>query len=75
MISNKRRLDTMRKYGRAMCVDCEKKYLAAQGEKILEPLSDPAQVAAHIAEVKKRKANGRPQPIVGVLDAGKEEIA
>jgi hypothetical protein len=75
MISEKRRIATMRKFGQALCIDCEQKHHAEQGEKILEPLNDPAQVEAHLAQVKKRKANGKPQPIVAAMDAGKEEIA
>jgi hypothetical protein len=69
-ISNKRRQQTKKKYGKGLCSDCEKKLKAEQGEKLMAPLNDPKQVADY---VKSRKANGA-QSIVAAMDAGEEEM-
>jgi hypothetical protein len=68
-VSKKRSLETRRKFGKELCLPCEKKLHEVEGEKILEPLNDPKQVAAHVAQVKarKKKASGA-QPIVAALD-------
>jgi hypothetical protein len=73
-ISDKRRTDTRRKYGVALCIPCEKRHIEEKGAAIMAPLSDPAQVAEHIEKVKQRKANGGAQPIVAAMDAGEEEM-
>jgi hypothetical protein len=72
-VSKVRALAMRRKHGKELCVPCEKKLDEAAGSKILEPLHDPKLVSEHIAQVKKRKANGA-QPIVAVMDAGREEL-
>jgi hypothetical protein len=73
-ISEKRRNDTRRKYGTALCIACEKRWNEEKGKAIIAPLNDPKQVDAHIAQVRARKANGG-QPILAAMDAGEEEIA
>jgi hypothetical protein len=72
-VTKKRALQTRKKYGRELCLDCSKK--ADDGATGMTRISDPAQVAEHIAQVKTRKANGGAQPVVAAMDAGKEEIA
>lgn len=74
-VTAKRRLAMRKKHGRSLCLDCEKKHLDKQGEALTAPLNDAARVAEHVAQVKQRKANGKPQPIVDVLDSGEQEIA
>ena len=73
-ISDKRRQQTRKKYGKALCVDCEKKQLEAESLALTAPLNDSKQVGEFIEKAKQRKANGG-QPVVAVLDAEKEEIA
>jgi hypothetical protein len=73
-VSKVRALAMRRKHGKELCIPCEKKLHEAAGNKILEPLSDPRQVSEHIAQVKKRKANGAAQPIVAIMDAAREEL-
>jgi hypothetical protein len=77
MISEKRRTETRRKYGQALCVECEKKHKAEKAQEVMNPIADPKFVEQSIAQVKQRKANGNgaAQPIVKVLDKMKEEIA
>ena len=67
-ISPKRRQQTLKKYGKALCIPCEKEHNDNEGRKITAPLNDPEKVAEY---VKARKANGG-QPIVAVLDAAEE---
>jgi hypothetical protein len=77
MISEKRRTETRRKYGQALCVECEKKHKAAKAQEVMNPINDPKFVQQSIAQVQQRKANGngKPQPIVALMDAEKEGIA
>lgn len=74
-ISDKRRHETSKKYGQGLCVPCEKEKQKKLGEATTAPLNDPRQVREFIDQAKHKKANGRPQPIVAAMDAGKEEIA
>jgi hypothetical protein len=70
-VTKKRSLETRRKYGKELCLECTKK--ADDQVNGMNTIADPKQVSEHIAQVKKRKANGA-QPIVAVMDAGQEEI-
>jgi hypothetical protein len=84
-ISDKRRHDTQKKYGQGLCVPCEKEKQKKLREAITAPLNDPSQAFSSDNSANKpensstrpnrKKANGRPQPIVAAMDAGKEEIA
>ena len=75
-VTKKRSLETRRKFGKELCIPCEKKLKAEQGEKMLAPINDPKFVAQSVAQIRERKANGgAPQAIVAVMDAGREEIA
>jgi hypothetical protein len=74
-VTKKRSLETRRKFGKELCLACEKKMKAEQGEKLMEPITDPKFVEQSIAKVQARKANGGAQPIVKAMDAGEEEIA
>jgi hypothetical protein len=74
MISEKRRTDTRRKYGQAMCVPCEKTFQQEKGEQILSPINDPKFVQESVEKIKARKMNGAgPQPAIKLLDAQREE--
>ena len=74
-VTKKRSLETRRKFGKELCLACEKKMKAEQGEKLMEPITNPKFVEQSIAAVQARKANGGAQPIVKAMDAGEEEIA
>lgn len=73
-VSKVRALAMRKKHGKELCVPCEKKMHAAEGEKMTAPLNDPARVEEFISQAKQRKANGA-QPIVAIMDAEREEIA
>jgi hypothetical protein len=64
-VSDALRKKTRKKYGKELCVNCMK--TAIEKETGMDKIADPAQVAAHIAQVKQRKANGA-QPIVKAQD-------
>lgn len=70
-VTKKRSLETRRKYGKELCLECTKK--ADDQANGMNTIADPRQVAEHIAKVKRRKANGA-QPIVAVMDAEREEL-
>jgi ssDNA-binding Zn-finger/Zn-ribbon topoisomerase 1 len=73
-VSAKRSVKTKRKYGKPLCLDCEKKEQAAKGEAIMAPINDPAMVQKSIDAVRAKKANGG-QPIATALDdPRKDEI-
>lgn len=67
MISDRRRNQTIKKYGLALCLPCEQQKGREDGEKLTAPLNDPAQVAEYVAGVKAKKANSG-QPIVRALN-------
>ena len=73
-VTKKRSLETRRKWGKELCLECEKLIHAKKGEELTAPLNDSKQVGEFIEKAKQRKANGG-QPVVAVLDAEKEEIA
>jgi hypothetical protein len=66
-ISDKRRLETRRKYGQALCQPCEKRRNEEKGREITAPLNDAARVGEFIDRAKAKKANGA-QPIVKAQD-------
>jgi len=70
-VSDRRRQKMRQKYGQELCVECEKKEIAKQGEKILSPIADPKFVADSVAKVQAQRA----QPIVAAMDAGEREYA
>jgi hypothetical protein len=71
-VSKKRSLEMRRKHGKELCLDCEKKLKAAKAEKLMSPITDPKFVEQSVAQVQERKAA---QPIVGIMDAEREEYA
>jgi hypothetical protein len=71
-VTKKRSLETRRKHGKELCIPCEKKLKAAQGEKLMSPIADPDFVQQSVAQVQERKAA---QPIVAAMDAGEPEYA
>jgi hypothetical protein len=70
-VSDKRREKMRKKYGRELCINCEKKELEKQGDKILAPINKPEFVAESVAKVQAQRA----QPIVAAMDAGEREYA
>lgn len=72
-ISEKRRTETRRKYGQALCIPCEKRMKAEQGEKLMEPITDAKFVEQSVAKVKERK-EAKTQPIVATMDAMSDEL-
>jgi hypothetical protein len=66
-LSDKRWSATRKKYGKALCLECSKKYTDAQGEKITNIVNDPKFVEESVRRVQEKKAS-QGQPIVDLLD-------
>jgi hypothetical protein len=66
-VSDKKSLETKRKYGRTLCIDHEKAEKAKIADTVVEPIKDPKFVEQSVARVKARKAAGA-QPVVDALD-------
>jgi len=69
----KRSAATKKKYGKALCLECEQKLKAAKEAEFTSTVTGPDFVAASVAAVQAKKT-AQGQPIVEALDAGQEEI-
>jgi len=72
-LSDKRWHSTRRKYGKALCLPCEKSHNDRAGEQITNVVNNPRFVEQSVEAIRQKKA-AQGQPIVDALDAGKEEI-
>lgn len=66
-VSDSRWNSTRRKYGKALCLDCGKRYVDQEGEKLTNVVNDPKFVEQSVKRVQEKKAS-QGQPIVGLLD-------
>lgn len=66
-LSPKRAVQMKKKFGKSLCVECEKKEQHVADEKAMSPVNDPKFVRASVEQVKARKA-AKAQPIVQALD-------